>query len=65
MVPREGQRVVVTRWGETPMEAVERFVELQPQPTPTELGAHDVLVRVRACAVGWVDLLMTSGSSST
>ena len=59
----EGRRVVVTEWGETPMEALERFVRLEPQapPDPAGLGPNDVLLRVRSCAVGWVDLIMASG----
>lgn len=59
----EGQRVVVTEWGETPADALERFVRLEPQlpPDPGELGPTDLILRVRSCAVGWVDLLMASG----
>jgi NADPH2:quinone reductase len=40
---------------------LDHFVSLQPQTVPTELGPKDLLLRVRSCAVGWVDLLMTSG----
>lgn len=57
---REGKRVLVTEWGETPMEAVERFMRLEPQPMP-EPAPGDVVVQIASCAVGWVDLLMTSG----
>ncbi|MCB9538059.1 MAG: zinc-binding dehydrogenase [Myxococcales bacterium] len=58
-----GQRVVVTAFGADPMDALENTlrVEAQPAPDPAELGPQDVVVRVRACAVGWVDLLMASG----
>ena len=57
------ERVVVSEWGETPMDAVDNFMHLEPQaqPGPEQLGAHDVVLRVRSCAVGWVDLLMSSG----
>lgn len=56
-------RVVVTEWGETPMDALRDHVQLEtrPAPDPANLETSDVLVRVRSCAVGWVDLLMTSG----
>jgi NADPH2:quinone reductase len=60
-VHEAGNRVVVTEWGETPTEALEKFIELQPQSCPEPAGDHDVVLRVRACAVGWVDLIMTSG----
>ncbi|MBW2524763.1 MAG: NADPH:quinone oxidoreductase family protein [Deltaproteobacteria bacterium] len=58
-----GQRVVVTELGETPLEAVDHFVRLeeQPPPDPASLGPRDVVVAIRSAAVGWVDLLMTSG----
>jgi NADPH2:quinone reductase len=55
--------VIVTELGETPMEALERFVvlEAQPPPEPSELGPHDVVVRVKSAGVNWVDVIMTSG----
>lgn len=56
-----GQQVIVDAWGETPMDALENHIRLQPQAAPTTLGPHDVLLRVRSCAVGWVDLIMSSG----
>ncbi|MFO7561761.1 MAG: NADPH:quinone oxidoreductase family protein [Enhygromyxa sp.] len=58
-----GQRVVVREFGETPLEAIEQQLELveQARPDPGELGPRDVIVEVRSAAVGWVDLLMTSG----
>jgi NADPH:quinone reductase len=59
----EGKQVVVTEWGETPAEALEKFMRLtpQPMPDPATLGAKDVVLRVKSCAVGWVDLIMSSG----
>lgn len=55
-----GRRVVLSEFGETPLEAVDRFLSLEDQPPP-EPGPGDVLLAVRACAVGWVDLIMSSG----
>ncbi len=43
------------------MEALESATSLQAQVRPTDLNAEEVLVAVRSCAVGWVDLLMMSG----
>ncbi len=59
----EGQRVVVSEFGETPLQAVEDHLSLEPQARPdtSVLAADDVLVRVKSAAVGWVDLLMSSG----
>ncbi len=59
----DGRRVVVTEFAETPDEAIERFVRLEPQPAPDPASLQDdeVVVRVRAASVSWVDLLMTSG----
>ena len=58
-----GVRVVVSELGDTPLEAVERFTALEPTaaPLPSALDPGDVIVAVRSAAVGWVDLLMTSG----
>src|SRR5262245_35969759 len=58
-----GQRVVIQAFGETPLDAIEHqlVIEEQPQPDPGTLGPHDVVIAVESCAVGWVDLLMTSG----
>jgi NADPH2:quinone reductase len=55
-----GQRVVVSEFGETPPDAVQHCMTLEPMPAP-EPGPLDVVVRVRSAAVGWVDLLMASG----
>jgi len=58
-----GQRVVVTEYGETPLDALTRTIRLedQPPPDPDALAPDDVVLRVRSCAVGWVDLIMSSG----
>ncbi len=58
-----GHRVVVSQFGETPLEAIEEHVALVEQPAidPRSLAPTDVVVAVQSAAVGWVDLLMTSG----
>ncbi len=58
-----GSRVVVERFAESPEEAIDTVMTLAPQPAPdpSSLGPSEVLVRIRSAAVGWVDLLMSSG----
>ncbi len=58
-----GRRVVIREFGETPLDAIEHqlVIEDQPPPDPTTLGPKDAIVEVESAAVGWVDLLMTSG----
>jgi NADPH2:quinone reductase len=43
------------------MHTLAEHIALEPQSVPDTLGPHDVLLRVRSCAVGWVDLIMSSG----
>ncbi len=58
-----GRRVVVSEFAETPLEAVDHAMSLAPMeaPDPSALGLRDVIVAVKSAAVGWVDLLMSSG----
>jgi NADPH:quinone reductase len=58
-----GQRAVVSALGETPLEAIDQHLSLEPMsaPDPARLAPHDVIIAVKSAAVGWVDLLMTSG----
>ncbi|HEY4239498.1 MAG TPA: NADPH:quinone oxidoreductase family protein [Kofleriaceae bacterium] len=56
-----GQRVVVRELGDDPASAIEHCMTLEPQALPADLGPRDVVIRVRAAAVGWVDVIMTSG----
>jgi len=58
-----GHRVVVSELAEDPMEALERFVTLEPQPAPdpAALAPRDVIIAIKSASVNWVDLLMTSG----
>ncbi|MFO1279608.1 MAG: NADPH:quinone oxidoreductase family protein [Burkholderiaceae bacterium] len=59
----QGHQVVVGEFADNPMDAVAHHLSLQPmpQPDPARLAPHEVLIRIRSAAVGWVDLLMTSG----
>lgn len=58
-----GHRVVVAEFAENPLEAIDRGTSLVPMnpPDPAGLTARDVIIAVKSAAVGWVDLLMTSG----
>lgn len=58
-----GHRVVISKLGSEPLEAIERFATLEPMepPDPAALGPTDVVIRVASASVGWVDLLMSSG----
>ena len=58
-----GLRVVVSELAESPPEAIDSVMSIEPMPAPdpATLGARDVIVAVRSAAVGWVDLLMSSG----
>jgi NADPH2:quinone reductase len=58
-----GKRVVVAQLGETPLEAIDAFLSLEPMAAPdtTRLGPRDVVIAIKSASVGWVDLLMTSG----
>src|SRR5262249_5259402 len=49
--------------GTEPLQTIERFATLEPMqpPDPSTLGPRDVVVRIASAAVGWVDLLMSSG----
>jgi NADPH2:quinone reductase len=58
-----GQKVIVREFAETPPEAIDGHMTLEPQdaPDPAALGPRDVILAIKSAAVGWVDLLMTSG----
>lgn len=60
---KPGQRVVLSEFGETPPDAIEKFLSLQPMEPPevTKLSPREVVVAIKSASVGWVDLLMTSG----
>jgi NADPH2:quinone reductase len=58
-----GRRAIIHELGETPLEAVEHHLTLEPmaRPEPSLLAPGDVLITVKSAAVGWVYLLMSSG----
>lgn len=58
-----GRRAVIPAFAASPEEAIDTGLvfEPQPPPDPSTLGPKDVVIAVRSAAVGWVDLLMTSG----
>lgn len=59
----EGHKVVVSEFADSPMDAVERYLSIEPmaRPDATAIKTHEVIIEIRSAAVGWVDLLMTSG----
>jgi len=58
-----GWKVVASRLGETPLDAIENAMSLEPMTPPdtSTLEPTDVVIAVRSASVGWVDLIMTSG----
>jgi len=58
-----GHRVLLHAFAESPQEAIDTQLTLEPMPAPdpATLGPRDVVVAVKSAAVGWVDLLMLSG----
>lgn len=58
-----GKRVLISEFAENPLEGVEQNLSIVDQPVPDsdKLAAGDVIISIKSAAVGWVDLLMTSG----
>lgn len=59
----DGWRVSIDALGESPLDAVEGHLRVEPEPAPDTdaLGDDEVIVAVKSANVGWVDLLMASG----
>jgi NADPH2:quinone reductase len=57
----EGRRVVVASLAESPLDAIDRHMSIEPQAEPDDIGPRDVVIAIKSAQVGWVDLLMTSG----
>jgi NADPH2:quinone reductase len=62
-LPSPGRRVVVSQFGENPLEAIDQYMALEPMPPPdtAKLAPDDLVIAIESASVGWVDLLMTSG----
>lgn len=57
-----GRRAVVTALAASPLDAIAQLqLAPQPAPEPCSLAPDELVIAVRSAAVGWVDLLMTSG----
>jgi NADPH2:quinone reductase len=58
-----GHRVVVNELAEDPLEGIDKHMTLEAMEAPdtSKLSARDVVISVKSAAVGWVDLLMSSG----
>src|SRR4051794_8524069 len=59
----DGQRAIVSALGETPLDAIEQHLTLEKMSPPetSKLAAHEVVIAVKSAAIGWVDVIMTSG----
>ncbi len=55
------ERVVVHELAESPADAIEKNIAIEPFEVPSTLGPRDAVIEVKSASVGWVDLLMTSG----
>lgn len=53
--------MIVAAFGESPDDAIEHQVSIEPMPPPALGAPDDVVVAVKSASVGWVDLLMSSG----
>ncbi len=58
-----GQQVLVSAFADNPQDGIDRNVALHtmPAPDPACLKDNEIIVTIKAAAVTWVDLLMTSG----
>lgn len=59
----EGRKAVFTELGESPLEALDKFLRIEPQAAPdtAQCKADEVVVRIESSAVSWIDLVMASG----
>jgi len=59
----KGLQVLISEFSDNPLEGVEKHLRIEKQavPDPKSLDNKDVIIAVKSAAVGWVDLLMTSG----
>jgi NADPH2:quinone reductase len=59
----DGHRLVVRALGDSPLDAIEHHVHLEPMalPAPADRAPTDVVIAVAAAQLNWVDLIMLSG----
>lgn len=64
---RSGERLVLTRYGQTREEAIDSVLRMEraPRPDGAQLRPHEALVEVRSSSVSYIDLLMMSGQYHT
>ncbi len=62
-VMKDGHKVEITEFGETPIEAVDQYLHIVKQNAPDtrNLDKNEVLIAIKSSALGWVDLMMASG----
>jgi len=60
---KRGVKILISEFAETPLEGVDRYLSIEPQDYPdiNTLNTSDLVIGVKSAALGWVDLLMTSG----
>ncbi|MEM9314581.1 MAG: zinc-binding dehydrogenase [Pseudomonadota bacterium] len=63
MVETSGSRIVLPRYAETQVQAIDDLLSLEPMdfPETSELKPTDVVVRVKSAAVSFVDFIMMTG----
>lgn len=63
MVETSGSRIVLPRYAETQVQAIDDLLSLEPMdfPETSELKPTDVVVRVKSAAVSFVDFVMMTG----
>lgn len=59
----EGRKIIITEFAENPEDAISNHMKIvvQSAPDPSKLKPKEVILRIRAASISWVDLLMTSG----
>ncbi|CAN0499690.1 unnamed protein product, partial [Discosporangium mesarthrocarpum] len=63
----QGQKLVLSQYGDDREDAIENNLKLETAPNPEvgELQPHEVIVGIRSASVSFVDLLMLSGQYQT
>ncbi|WP_161316038.1 NADPH:quinone oxidoreductase family protein [Sneathiella litorea] len=63
----QGQKLVLSQYGENREDAIENNLKLETAPNPEvgKLQPHEVIVGIRSASVSFIDLLMLSGQYQT